>query len=91
MKYTVTPFCICTFTSVNRSALIFFVCAVRLSELDGPGFESHWGEIFRSCPDRPDAHPASCTMGTRSFAWLKRPERDADRPPASSANVASGL
>ena len=21
--------------------------------LDGPGIESRWGEIFRTCPDRP--------------------------------------
>jgi hypothetical protein len=32
--------------------------------LDGPGIESRWGEIFRTCPG---AHPASCTMGTRTF------------------------
>jgi hypothetical protein len=25
------------------------------------------GEIFRTRPDRPRAHPASCTMGTGSF------------------------
>jgi hypothetical protein len=22
-------------------------------ELDGPGIESRWGEVFRTCPDRP--------------------------------------
>ena len=31
----------------------------------------------------PGAHPASCTMGTGSFPWVKRPERDADHPPSS--------
>ena len=29
------------------------------------------GEIFRTCPDRPGAHPASCTMGTGSFPEVK--------------------
>jgi hypothetical protein len=28
------------------------------------------GENFRTCPDRPWAHPASCTMGTGSFPGL---------------------
>ena len=40
--------------------------------LDGPGIESRWGEIFRTCPDRPwGTHPASCTMGTGSFPGVK--------------------
>jgi hypothetical protein len=39
--------------------------------LDGPGIESRLGSIFRTCPDRPWAHPASCTMGTGSFPWVK--------------------
>ena len=29
-----------------------------------PGIESRWGEIFRTRPDQPGAHPASYTMGT---------------------------
>ena len=37
--------------------------------LDGPGIESRWGEIFR--PSGPGAHPASCTMGNRSFPGVK--------------------
>ena len=35
----------------------------------------------------PGAHPASCTMVTGSFPWVKRPERDVDHPPTSSAEV----
>jgi hypothetical protein len=31
--------------------------------------------------------PASCTMGTRSFPGVKRPERGADHPPPFSAEV----
>ena len=38
--------------------------------LDSPGIISQWGEIF--CPSRrPGAHPASCTMGTRSLPGVK--------------------
>ena len=40
--------------------------------LDGPGIESQWGVRF-STPVQtgPEAHPASCTMGTRSFTGLR--------------------
>jgi hypothetical protein len=36
------------------------------------------GENFRTRPDRPGAHTASCTMGTGSIPRVKRPERGAD-------------
>ena len=39
--------------------------------LDGPGIESRWGEIFRPSKTGPEAHPASCTMGTVSFPGVK--------------------
>ena len=52
--------------------------------LGGPGIEARWGEIFRDIQTGPEAHPASCTVGTGSFLGLKRPERDADRPPPSA-------
>jgi hypothetical protein len=45
------------------------------------------GEIFRTRPDRPWAHPASCTMGTGYFPGVKRPGRGADHPQPSSAEV----
>ena len=35
----------------------------------------------------PGTHPASNTMGTGSFPGVKRPGRDADHPPPSSAEV----
>ena len=40
--------------------------------LDSPGIESRWGARF-SAPVQtgPGAHPASCTMGTRSFPGVK--------------------
>jgi hypothetical protein len=43
--------------------------------LDGPGIESQWGRDF------------SYTMGTGYFPGLKRPGRDVDHPPQSSAEV----
>jgi hypothetical protein len=41
--------------------------------LDGPGIESRWGARF-SAPVQTGSgvHPASCTMGTRSFPRLKK-------------------
>ena len=53
--------------------------------LDGPGIESRWGKRF-SAPVQtgPGAHPISCTMGTGSFPWVKRPGRGADPTPPSS-------
>jgi hypothetical protein len=40
--------------------------------LDGPGIESRWGARF-SAPVQTGSgsHPASCTMGTRSFPGVK--------------------
>jgi hypothetical protein len=40
--------------------------------LDGPGIESRWGARF-SAPVQtgPEAHPASCTMGTGSFPGVR--------------------
>ena len=56
--------------------------------LDGPGIESRWEARF-SPPDQtgPAAHPASYTMGTGSFPWVKGPGRGVDHPPPSSAEV----
>ena len=50
--------------------------------LDGPGIESQWGARF-SAPvqNGPGAYPASYTMGTGSFAGVKRPGRGVDHPP----------
>ena len=35
------------------------------------------GQIFRAVQNGPKNHPASCTMGTEVFLWVKRPERGA--------------
>jgi hypothetical protein len=42
-------------------------------------------EIFRTVQTGPVAHPASCTMDTRSFPGVKRPWRGADHPLPSNA------
>jgi len=40
--------------------------------LDGPGIESRWGARFPALVQTgPGAHPASCTLGTRSFPGVK--------------------
>ena len=56
--------------------------------LDDPRVESRLGARF-SAPVQtgPEAHPASCTMGTVSFPGVKRPGRGADHPPHLSAEV----
>ena len=55
--------------------------------LDGPGIESRWGEIFRR-PDRPWGPPSLLWDGYRVFpGGRKRPGRDADPSPLSSAEV----
>jgi hypothetical protein len=60
--------------------------------LDGPGIESRRRARF-SAPIQtsPGAHPASYTMGTGSFLGVKRPGRDVDHPPPSSAEVKEGV
>ena len=59
--------------------------------LDGPGIESRWSEIFRTCPDRPWGPPSLLYNGYRVFPGGKeRPGRDADPSPPSSAMVKKG-
>jgi len=57
--------------------------------LDGPGFESRWGgDIFRTCPYRPWGPPSLLSNGYLVFPrGKKRPGRDADPSPTSSAVV----
>jgi hypothetical protein len=56
--------------------------------LDGPGIESRWGRIFRTCPGRPWGPPSLLYNGYRVFpGGRKRPGRDADPSPPSSAKV----
>jgi len=56
--------------------------------LDGPGIETRWGRDVPDIETGPEAHPASCTIGTGSFPRGKeRPGRDAYFSPTSSAEV----
>ena len=56
--------------------------------LDGPGLESRWEARFHSpVKTGPGAHPTFYIMGTGSFPGVKRPGRDVDHPPESSAEV----
>jgi hypothetical protein len=60
-------------------------------ELDGPGIKSRWGQIFRICPDRPWGPPSLLYNGYRVFpGGKKRPGRDADSSPTSSAVIKKG-
>ena len=50
--------------------------------LESPEIESRWGEIFRTCPDRPWGPPSLPYNGYRVFSGDKeRPGRDADPSP----------
>jgi hypothetical protein len=51
--------------------------------LDGPGIESPVAPFQIG----PEAHPASCTMGTGSSRGVKRPGRGAVYPPRPSTEV----
>ena len=56
--------------------------------VDGPGIEFRWGEIFRTCPDRPWGPPSLLYNGYRLYPEGKvRPGIDADPSPPSSAAV----
>jgi hypothetical protein len=56
--------------------------------LDGPGIETRWGEIFRTCPDRPWGPPSLLYSGYWVFPGGKeRLGRDADPSTLSSAVV----
>jgi hypothetical protein len=53
--------------------------------LDGSGIESRWGEIFLT-RSRPALEPIQPPV-SGSFPGIKRPERGADHPHPSSAEV----
>ena len=69
----------------------FFGIATRYG-LDGPGWNSDgggWGPRFslpvQTCPE---AHSASCTIGTGCLSrWIKRPGLGVNHPPPSSTDV----
>jgi hypothetical protein len=56
--------------------------------LDGPAIESQWGDIYRTCPDRPWGPPSLLYNGYRVLpGGRNRPVRDADPSHSSSAEV----
>jgi hypothetical protein len=59
-------------------------------EPDGPGLNTEGGGIILSSGPTPMPHPTSCTMYTRYLTGIKRPERNADHPPSSSAELRLG-
>jgi hypothetical protein len=83
---------VCIYVSLHKSK-VSWNSAVGIATgygLDGPGIESRWGNIFRTCSARPWNYPASYAMGIESFSGVKRPGRDADPSAASSAVVTEG-
>jgi hypothetical protein len=69
---------------IFRSNVIDFACLFETNggpgisvgiatdyRLDGPGIESRWGKIFRTCPYRPWDPPSLLSMGTGFFPGLK--------------------
>ena len=80
-----------------------FTLMLTVLYYNGPGWHSRYSDSLRagwsgdripvgarfSAPVQtgPGAHLASCTMGTGSFAGVKRPGRGADHPPHLSAEV----
>jgi len=56
-------------TVVDRDSSVGIVTGYGL---DGPGIESRWGvKLSARVQTGPGTHPASCTMSTVSFLWLK--------------------
>ena len=76
--------------------IIIVICVGRNSSvsiatrygLDGPGIESRCGQDFPHL-SRPALGPTQppYTMGTGSLPGVKRPGRDVEHPPTSSAEV----
>jgi len=57
--------------------------------MGGPMIESRWGEITRTCSERPKVHPASYTLVTESFPGFKLTGHGVHHPPTFSAEVNS--
>ena len=57
-------------------------------ELDGTGIESRYGARFSTpVQNGLGAHPASYTMCSGSFPWVRRPGRGVDHPPPFNSEV----
>ena len=58
--------------------------------LEVRGSNTGEGEIFRTRPDRPWAHPASCTVRAGYWPGVKRPERGVNHPPHVPSRLKEG-
>jgi len=65
-------------SSVLKTEAVLFlgpgssVCIATAYGLDGPGIGSRWEERFSAhVQTGPEAHPASCTMGSGSFSRVR--------------------
>ena len=84
----VGDFRFCLVVIVGRGSSVGIVAGYGL---DGPGIESRWGEIFRTCPDRPWGPPSLLYNGYRVYPGSKeRQGRDADSSPPYRAVVMKG-
>jgi hypothetical protein len=86
--YEYTEFQLSTLINMGRDSSVGIATGYGL---DGLGIESRWGaRFFAHVQTGPGVHPASCTMGTGSSPGVKRPGRDADHTPPSSAEITKG-
>ena len=71
--------------TVDRDSVVGIATRCGLS---GAGIGSRWGAKF-SAPAQTGSgvHPPSYKLGTGSFSGVKRPRRDVEQPPPSSAEV----
>jgi hypothetical protein len=81
----------CSFYTIEYHGLYVLAClkCVLTMELNKEHLKKNpgGGEIFRTRPDRPWGPPSLLYNGYRVFSGVKGPERGADHPPPSSAEV----
>jgi hypothetical protein len=80
------------FSFVELTTQMGYLSVVTGMQPGRPGFDFPTGAGIFSLQHRVQigygAHPASCRMGTGALSlWVQRPEREADHPPLSSAEV----
>ena len=75
--------CVCYFSLSGPGSSVGIATGYGV---DGPGIESRWSEIFRTCPDRPWGPTSLLYNGYRVFpGGKKRSGRDTDPSPPSIA------
>jgi len=71
-------------SGVGRDSVVGMATRYRLN---GPGIEFRWGREFSHPSNRPWGHPASYTIGTRSFPGVEQEGHGVDYPTTSSSEV----